>query len=498
MPVKKIFLLFVVILLFSSCLLQKQKPINGIMIDCSRLLEKHEYYYRLIDFMSDWDMNTLLLHFSDDHGIAVKLPGFEKLAMPHAFTRDEMIDLIEYADKKGIEVIPELEVFGHTRYITDHPDFHHLYVGDRSGKIVFNALDPTKPETVELMHSMIREVAALFSSEYLHLGCDEVNLDGLGLKDKEKEARIWADYVNKMISIARDQGKIPMIWSDHIQKDKRIAELLDKDIVLMEWNYAPEYKPRKLQVLQEMGYKEIIMCPSVSCWRNRIIPSKPQLKNVDGHAEALREGTARGLINTVWLPMRYLQNSMWYGMAYSAFLVNSSKPMNFKKFHRMFSAKTFGFPLDDEMNTFLNAWTELHLDRRIYSAIANNNYEILKDPKMIQELEKVRSLSSSMIKNRITVKPKKNLEILESMLLSTEIMYVLSEGLLIILENDISDQRTNGCIELLDDVIDRVSIEWDKGRFPDDPAKYHAKFPNQTNSHLLIMLRKLNQQLIGK
>ena len=44
--------------------------INGLMIDCARLLELPQYYYRLLEFMAEWKMNTLILHFSDDHGCA--------------------------------------------------------------------------------------------------------------------------------------------------------------------------------------------------------------------------------------------------------------------------------------------------------------------------------------------------------------------------------------------------------------------------------------------
>ena len=51
------------------------------MIDCSRLMEKHRYYYRLLDFMADWKMNTLVLHFSDDHGCGIELRGFGQLAI---------------------------------------------------------------------------------------------------------------------------------------------------------------------------------------------------------------------------------------------------------------------------------------------------------------------------------------------------------------------------------------------------------------------------------
>jgi len=489
--VKKYFLLLVVLSLFSCERVDKSdKPVNGIMIDCSRLLEKHEYYYSLIDFMAKWDMNTLLLHFSDDHGISISLPGFEKLAHPKAFTPKEIQDLTQYAGTKGIEIIPELEVFGHTRYITDHPVYQYLYVGDRNDKIVFNALDPLSPESIDLMRSMIKEVAELFPSEYFHLGCDEVNLAALNLS-KENEARVWANYVNAMIGIVRENSKTPMIWDDHVRKNLEIAKLLDKNVVLVEWNYDPNYKPTRLDTLAQMGFSNIIIAPSISCWRNRVIPTAPQLKNVDAHAESVRNGIADGLINTVWLPMRYLQNSMWYGMAYGAYLVNSGKEMDIRRFHKAFAHKTFGVRLDDELDNFLTSWTKLHLDRRFYMAISAGDFSILNDREKIKELENVHDLSSILLRHTTMLSARKNPDILESMILSTEIMNVLSEGLLLLSEKDDTFIRLDEWKTRIQSVITRAEAEWDKGRFPDDPAKYEAKFPNLENSYLLIVLRKL-------
>jgi len=483
------------LLLLVSSLFAIDKKINGLMIDCSRLLEKHDYYYRLIDFMAEWEMNALLFHFSDDHGLSIALQGYEKLAHKHAFSPFEIQALVEYARERGIDVIPELEVFGHTRYITDHPDYHHLYVGDRSETIVFNALDPLNPESIELMRSMINEVAKLFPSYYMHLGCDEVNLSGLGIEDKQEQAKVWTDYVNTLIGFVRDHGITPMIWSDHVRKDPGVAELLDKYIILAEWNYDPNYIPRGLLELKEMGFSDIIMAPSVSCWRNRVIPARPQLNNVNAHASALAGGIAGGLINTVWLPMRYLQESMWYGMAYSAWLVNSGKPMKLKKFHRAFCEKMFGLRLNHKLDRFLSNWTKLHLDRRFYSAIANKDFTIFDDSSRIDELVAIKDLSFYIINKPINVNPKKNPHILSSMYLSAEIIYVLSEGLLILANNKINSERKDITLRHLDSVIARASTEWNKGRFPDDPAKYEAKFPNQTSSHLLVVLRMLKEQL---
>ncbi|MBW6457603.1 MAG: family 20 glycosylhydrolase [FCB group bacterium] len=489
----KKYLAFLIVMFLFSCGTQKDRNgvINGIMIDCSRLLEKHEYYYKLVDFMADWDMNTLLLHFSDDHGLSIVIPGFEQLAHPRAFTPEEIQKLIAYAESKGIEIIPELEVFGHTRYITDHPDYHHLFLGDRTGSISFNALDPLNPESVALMRMMIAAVADMFPSRFFHLGCDEVNLSALNLP-KEQEAQVWADYVNTMIAFAHEQGKMPMIWNDHLQKNDAIAGALRKDVMLVEWNYVPDYKPRNLARFQEMGYPSLIMAPSISCYLLRVLPSRPGLMNTEAMTASVRDGTADGLINTIWLPMRYIQNAMWYGIAYSAFLVNNNRDMDVHAFHQTFARKVFGAPLTKGLEYYLNRWPDLHLDYRFYINLANGMIDYSGRPDKMEELRAVYLLSSQLIEQRPYFKPRKNEEILKAIYLTTDVMHVLSNGLLILSKEPRTEEEVNGWKEKLAFVIEAVDAEWDRGRYPDDPAKYKAKFPNQSHSHLLIMLKKLS------
>ena len=82
------------------------------------------------------------------------------------------------------------------------------------------------------------------------------------------------------------------------------------------------------------------------------------------------------------------------------------------------------------------------------------------------------------------------------MYLSAEIVQVLSEGLLIIADEATPDKNNATFRDRLTKVIAEAEDEWDRGRFPDDPAKYEAKFPNQTNSHLLVVLRELKSKLL--
>ncbi|MBN2781427.1 MAG: family 20 glycosylhydrolase, partial [Candidatus Marinimicrobia bacterium] len=403
------------------------KTINGIMIDCSRLLEKQDYYYRLVDFMADWDMNTLLLHFSDDHGLSVAIPGFEALAHPHAFTPEDIKKLTAYAGSRGIDIIPELEVFGHTRYITDHPGYEHLFLGDRSGNISFNALDPINPESAALMRSMIAAAADMFPSRFFHLGCDEVNLSALNLP-KEREAQVWADYVNTLIAFAHEAGKMPVIWNDHLQKNDAIAQRLRKDVVLMEWNYVPDYKANDLGRFAGMGYPSLVMAPSLACYLSRVLPVRPGLMNTDAMAASVRDGTADGMINTLWLPMRYLQDAMWYGIAYSGFLINSGKTMDLHDFHKHFAKKVFGTRLNGELEAYLIRWPDLHLDYRIYNTLAAGTFDLSGNPRWMQSLREVYALSAELNGSRPDYRPRKNGEILEAMYLTTDVLRVISEG----------------------------------------------------------------------
>lgn len=481
--------LFLPLVLLLSCAERDPALVNGLMIDAARLLERQDYYYRLVDFMADWKMNTLLLHFSDDHGLSVAIPGYEKLARRQAFTPDDILRFTAYASERGIDVIPELEVFGHTRYITDHPDYAHLFLGDRSGTVSFNAIDPLNPESIALMTDMIAKTAELFPSGFLHIGCDEVNLAPLGINDREKKAQIWTDYVNIMINAVHKNGKMPMIWSDHLRKDELIAQNLRKDVVVVEWNYVPDYRPGNLNDLNEMGYYSIIMAPSISCYLTRVLPVRPALRNVEALAASVRDETAAGMINTLWLPMRYLQDAMWYGIAYSAWLIDKGRPMDLQAFHRHFVRKLFGRRPDRDLAYYLQRWPDLHLDYRIWTAFAQGRTDIAEDPRYREQVRSVYKLSSELSADPPAARPRRNAEILQSMYLATDVMQVFSEGLLILggenfLPQEISEWRRRLAI-----VSDAVDADWDRGRYADDPAKEAAKFANQTSSHLLILLK---------
>lgn len=464
---------------------------KGIMIDCSRLIEQHDYYFRLVDFMADWGMNTLILHFSDDHGLSIKLPGYEQLAAENAFTVDEIKNLVRHARQRGIDIIPELEVFGHTRYITDHPDFQHLGLREHDDQLAFNAIDPLHPETQKLLEDLIEAVVTVFPSEYIHLGCDEVDLEGL--PDHLDEKMVWVDHVNKMVGIARDHGKTAMIWNDHVRKDSLIAANLDKDVILAEWNYDPDYKPTSLPRLQKAGFEKIIMAPSLACYRLRVLPSEPGIRNTSAMIPSLRSGDAMGLINTIWLPQRYLQNTMWYGIAYTAFMLESDDLTNLRGFHQSFSARVWGIELTEDLHNLLVDWNTLHLHRSFYIKAARGDYTWSEE--QIEVLKGVRDKARGLLKDTPVLQPIQNQDVFETMILSVSVMEVISESLLILGQEEKEMAVAPSTLEKLGAVIEAVDSDWDSGRFPDDPQKYEPKFSNIAHSHLLVVLKQIESDL---
>lgn len=469
--------------------------INGLMIDASRLLEPQPYYYRLIEYMAGLKMNTLLFHFSDDYGCAIQLKGFESLAMPHAFTPQELKKLIAFASQHGIEVIPELETFGHTQYITDHPDYRHLFAGKRTRENRFNAIDPFNPETHALMKKLIGTVAKVFPSSYLHLGCDEVDLKAVCRQKGLVVETVWTGYVNQMIQFAHDAGKTPIIWADHVSGNAEIARQLRKDVVLMDWRYTDDIKDGVLEELRKSGFKNLMVAPSLACSQHRFFPTRRALENTDRMASFAKRHHAMGVINTIWCPWRYLQNSLYYGIAYSAESVRVGGYPDRNRFNRTFTRKVFNTPLTPALAAFLKAWPELVVDYAQARKIAwkHTNFS----PDELRRLKTVTRLGDQALRAAPEYQPATHPEIWNAMVLSAQCAWLCAEGTLLRLIPSRDTHRMARYQTLLRQTRLEISQEWDRTRDPADPQKQKTRFPKHNDNYAIQLLKSLPARFSG-
>ncbi|MGA7523064.1 MAG: family 20 glycosylhydrolase [Acidobacteriaceae bacterium] len=306
---------------------------RGLMVDAGRVPEKLDYYRRVIDFCAEWGINTLQFRLADDQGSALRFASVSGLVShKNAFTPEQMRDFAEYGQRHGVDVFPEIESFGHTGYITRSPAFAHLLDREPNGSSEFSGVSPVDPETLELMTKLYREVASIFPSIYLHGGCDEVNWGGSARSRQALESRsraqIWADYLNALNRAAAELHKELIVWGDFVlHKEPQILDLLDKQIIIMDWDYAENNAVPLHDTLKKVATHgaRAIGAPGLCCYRWGARVGTEQLRNVDAYADAYlasNEPASLGVVVTNWIPSRYIQNSIWDSFAYAAVALN--------------------------------------------------------------------------------------------------------------------------------------------------------------------------------
>lgn len=308
--------------------------IRGLLVDAARMPESPAHYRRVIDFCQAWGFNTILLRLTDDQGCALRFVSHpELITHRNALTTTQARELVAYASARGVDVIPEIESFGHCTCITAVPEHRELADddGSRHGDLPpFTGLIPTHPKTRAIMADLYREVAELFPSRYLHGGCDEISWGGSQMSkdaiEKHGRANVWAEYVNHLAGLAKSQGKEFIIWADHVlRKEGGTVDLLDKDIILYDWDYWT-HEPAELKKHADRalaaGFR-ILGGPAMNwCrWGPRV--GAPQLYNMNAFADVYRELAAAnprvlGVIVTHWVPGRYMSGSQWDHYAYAA------------------------------------------------------------------------------------------------------------------------------------------------------------------------------------
>jgi len=340
-------------------------PLRGLMLDAARVPEPLAYYRRVIDFCAEWRLNALQFRLADDQGCALRFSSVPDLYLHrHAFAPEQLHDLAQYARRRGVDLIPELESFGHTGFITRSPAYAHLLDADAKQSSEFTGITPVHPETLQLFTNLYRELAGIFPSTYLHGGCDEVNWGGSELSRKALKTKqrfeIWAEYLNSLDHLARSLGKQFIVWGDMVvRKEPRILEHLNKFIIVMDWDYT-ETSSAKLNStrakIRAAGFRAI-GAPALISYRVGPRAGLDQLANIDVFADAYlspkesaNDPGSLGVILTNWVPSRYIQNSIWDGFAYAAVAFNEGTKTARKSAFQRFVEKHYGATWSHEWN----------------------------------------------------------------------------------------------------------------------------------------------------
>jgi hexosaminidase len=222
-------------------------PWRGLHLDVSRHWMPIAVVKHNIAGMAAVKLNVFHWHLSDDQGFRVESKRYPKLQQLGSggqyYTQDQIRDVIAFARDRGIRVVPEFDVPGHsTSWIVAYPELASAagsYQIERKWGVFDPTMDPTREYTYEFLDNFIGEMAALFPDQFFHIGGDEVNgkqwkseghiLDFMREHKLKNNQELQAYFNKRLQAIVTRHGKRMEGWDEILNPD------LPKNIVIQSW-----------------------------------------------------------------------------------------------------------------------------------------------------------------------------------------------------------------------------------------------------------------------
>ena len=212
--------------------------LRSMMLDVTRHFFTVDQVKRQLDMLSQYKINTLHMHLSDDQGWRLEIKGemygesLDKLRTIGAqtscntngiragqYTQEEFKEIVAYANERCIQIVPEFDMPSHAwaalvslsflnstedgRPPANGYDNTRPYEGWDVG---FNSLECRNEKTYEFIDEVFRQVSEISPSKYIHIGGDEAHVTS------------HDDYVyfmNRVTEIAKKYGKTPIGWQNY-------------------------------------------------------------------------------------------------------------------------------------------------------------------------------------------------------------------------------------------------------------------------------------------
>lgn len=195
---------------------------RGLMLDVGRQYMSLEFLRARVRELSYLKLNQLHLHLSDRPGFRLESTKHPEITAPQHYTKQQMRELVGYAAKYHVQVVPEIDMRGHMDAIlAKHPE---LKLVSKSGAVDHGAIDLSKPAAYTLMKDLITEYLPLFPGKYWHIGADEYVTDHSQYPQLEAYAKAkygpsatgkdaYYGYMNWANDVVRGKGKTARMWT---------------------------------------------------------------------------------------------------------------------------------------------------------------------------------------------------------------------------------------------------------------------------------------------
>lgn len=264
---------------------------RGYMLDVSRHFFSKEFVLKLLDILAYYKINVFHFHIADTGGWRIDIKKYPKLTEMTAYrpfsdlgdwwevknafctketegayggfyTQDEILEIVAYATSRHIDVIPEIDMPGHSRGVLwAYPEY--ACVGKDASNS--NELCIGNEKIFEFCENVLTEIMRLFPSKYIHIGGDEANREIWNecplCKKRMAEEHIldvaqWQGYfTNRIEKFLLAHGKTIIGWDEILDGD------ISKNAVIMSWREETDSGSDALK----KGFK-IIQAPTSHCY----------------------------------------------------------------------------------------------------------------------------------------------------------------------------------------------------------------------------------------
>ena len=301
---------------------------RGFMLDSVRHMQSIEEIKKLIDTLPLLKINKFHWHLTDDQGWRFESERFPQLNTvaatrpysdfgktyvnePHGrvYTKDEMKEIVAYCADRGIDVVPEFDIPGHTSALLSAiPSLsctgEEVKIKTHQG-IFKDVLCLAKEETYNTVIAIIDEFLEIFPGEYFHIGGDETpskhweSCPDCQKYMKELGVENYTEYqncfMNRIVDYLESKGRHGIVWNDSAK-----AGNLDKRAIIQYWKESP--KPT-VRFLNEGG--KVILSPFSYCYFDYDYDITPlnRTYSLEANLSGLTEKGKKNIIGieaTVW------------------------------------------------------------------------------------------------------------------------------------------------------------------------------------------------------
>ncbi len=296
--------------------------------------------------MSYYKLNTLHLHLSDWNGFRLQSNTYPGLSSAHSYTHDQIKDLEDYAKKHFVNIVPEIDLPGHSTHIINYNPHLKFPCSSMQSSLWQSAelnsngsawtIDITEKKNRDWIKNLLIEYLKLFSSENFHIGGDEIQFD----QDKydcpelvnyqlkkgyDYPSDVFIEWQNEVNELLRSYNKKMQLWNwwgfENHQGSNNYSIPLAKDITINVW------KNNMLQQTLDSNY-QVIRAPN----NYYIVPGRDRLQdpelfyeknklreheNIEGYklcvwADGAENMSDEWFYGFFYLPLRIFAEKTWH------------------------------------------------------------------------------------------------------------------------------------------------------------------------------------------